>query len=247
MYYYIFEPALQPNGYERITQIKDLLSTLGIAGEMVTPTPGRTVEDLVDLAVAKRYSTIVAVGGSELINRVARAIEPHDTVLGIIPLQKNPDLTSLIGTSEWRSAAHQLKRRRWQPVRLGLLNNTACFLTPAQIQLANTEPYTLTTPDFVIQGKGGTISIAPGSSEKAQEQLAVRIEKPIPRSGLLSSLFGKSKSETSLTTLSVTSLELITDEKAEVVVAGSTLCTTPIHCTSQEKLLRLIVGKGTVE
>ncbi len=38
MYYYIFEPALEAKEYERTSQIKEYLSSLGIAGEMTTAT-----------------------------------------------------------------------------------------------------------------------------------------------------------------------------------------------------------------
>ena len=58
MYYYIFEPPLEAKEYERTAQIKEYLATIGIAGEMTAPTPGRSVEDLIQLAIGKRLSLI---------------------------------------------------------------------------------------------------------------------------------------------------------------------------------------------
>lgn len=53
MYYYIFDPPQGAKEYERTAQIKELLSTLGIAGEMTSPIPGRGVEELVQIAIQK--------------------------------------------------------------------------------------------------------------------------------------------------------------------------------------------------
>lgn len=135
MYYCIFEPPVGPKEYERVAQIKSKLTELGIVGEMATPMPGKTIEQLVSNAVSKRYSTVVAIGGIALINQVVRAVEPYDLVLGIVPLTEHADITTLIGTSTWEAAADQLKRRRCQPVWLGEMNGGISFLTPARLVL----------------------------------------------------------------------------------------------------------------
>lgn len=245
MYYYIFDPPQGAKEYERTAQIKELLSTLGIAGEMTSPIPGKDVEGLVQLAIHKRYSTIVAVGGMELINRVARAIEPHDVVFGIIPSIEHPDITNLIGVSDWKSAAEQLKRRRWQTIRLGLINGQTCFLTPATIMLENHQTFELVTPNFTMQGSGGVITINPLRDADSQSGLIVDIEPlEAPKRGLLSGLFGKKQEMPEESHFTTSELKLTTGEPQPVWVANTNLASTPIVCTTQEKSLKLIVGKG---
>jgi hypothetical protein len=245
MYYYIFDPPQGAKEYERTAQIKELLSNLGIAGEMTSPIPGKAVEDLVQLAVAKRYSTIVAVGGMELINRIARAIEPHDIVFGIIPSMEHPDITELIGVSDWKSAAEQLKRRRWQSVKLGLINGETCFLTAATIMLEKDQVFELVAPGFTIKGMGGMITINPLRNSESASGLVVDIEPlEAPKKGLFSSLFGKKTEMPEESHFTVPKFTLRTNQSQPVWVANTSLAQTPITCTTQEKSLKLIVGKG---
>lgn len=246
MYYYIFEPPREAGEYERTAHIKEYLSTLGIAGEMTSPTPARNIEDLVDLAVAKRYSTIVAVGRIELINQVVRAMEPHDAVLGIIPLMQDPDLAKLIGITDWKDAAQQLKRRRWQSVHLGLINSEACFLTPATLALPPTVSFEMETAHFTAQGNGGLITMVPSFGEEESESgISIRMETEASSSGgFFQSLFGKKKEVPSTSQFFVKEMNLITSQSIPVVVAGGTVTTSPLHCTIQDKPIKLIVGKA---
>ncbi|MEI6477722.1 MAG: hypothetical protein WCO52_01935 [bacterium] len=249
MYYYIFEPPLEAKEYERTAQIKEYLATIGIAGEMTAPTPGRSVEDLIQLAIGKRYSTIIAVGGVELINQVARGLEPHDVVFGIIPFQENPDIELLTGVSAWKEAADALKRRRWQPVRLGLLNQGMCFLTPATVSLPDGAGFTLVSPDFTVKGQGGELSITPLAGEPGQAgRLLIEITHPQPkRKGLLSGLLKQASSLPMDSRFEVEKAELTTEGSHRVMVAGAEFCTTPATYDTQEKPLRLIVSRSTAQ
>lgn len=245
MYYYIFESSLEAKEYERTTQIKEYLSSLGIAGEMTSPSPSRNVEDLVELAVGKRYSTIVAVGGMNLINQVARALEPYSIVFGIIPLNDNLDIGNLIGVTDWKSAVDALKKRRLQSIQQGIINDTICFLTPATVQLSNDQSYSVTTPDFSLSGFGGTISISPGRSiEEKSTDLYLEITKPEKASPGILSFLKKKSSTIEKSSLAVSSLTLETSSPEPVCIAGETFLETPIICTTQEKAIKLIVAKG---
>lgn len=196
----------------------------------------------------KRYSTIVAVGGMELINRVARAIEPFDVVFGIIPTTEHPDLARLVGVADWRAAAEQLKRRRWQAMRLGLINNQVCFLTPATIVLENSTKYHLRTPDFELKGSGGLLTISPVRNvEESPDQGLIIDIQPLPeKKSLLGSLFGGAPKESTESRFTVTELALSTDHPLPVTIAGANLAATPIHCSTQAKVLKIIVAKGGV-
>jgi hypothetical protein len=244
MYYYIFEPPLEAKQYERIAQIKEHLSELGIAGEMTTPSSNRSVAELVELAVAKRYSTIVAVGTIAHINLVARAIEPYDVVLGILEPTATPDITTLVGASDWKAGAEQLKKRRWQPVRLGLINRSLCFITPASIAIPNNKAFTVRTPGFEMRGTGGFMAISPLRGD-GEDMLSLEITYEHERSGLLGSLLNNKQKAPRGSRVVSTTLQIETEAGLPVVVAGSTICTTPILCELQGKALKLIVAKGS--
>ena len=248
MYYYLFEPPEGPKDFERTSQIKEYLSNLGIAGEMNTPQPGKTVEDLVELAVAKRYSTIIAVGGMELINRTAQAILEHDLVFGIIPNNEHPDITRLIGVSDWKSAANQLKRRRFQLVQMGNINGQYSFLTPANIEIPSSGFVEVKSTDINFIASGPcSVSITPtpgGENKLSHMSLEISSGGETEKIGLLKRLFNKVDTRNYNTKLSFPSLSLKTDTARTVTVAGKQLCTTPINCSPHGKSLKLIVGKS---
>ncbi|CAN5200472.1 hypothetical protein BH11PAT4_BH11PAT4_8270 [soil metagenome] len=246
MYYYIFDQPQGANEYQRTAQIKERLGALGIAGEMTTPVPGRSVQDLVHNAVAKRYATIVAVGGIALINQVARAIEPYDLVLGIIPLQENGDINSLIGSATWEDAAEQLKKRRWQSVRLGMMQEGICFLTPATISVPVGMPVSLSTPDFQLTEKNGaeiTVTTVRGESAEVS-RLQVSIVPHALKRGFLKGLMGGTTKAPTESCFTVSEVTIAPTEPLPVHVAGESITVTPLHCSTQEKPVRLIVARG---
>ena len=247
MYYYIFEPPQGSKEHERNAQIKELLSTLGIAGEMVTPIPGRSIEQLVNLAITKRYSTVVAVGGINLINQTARALEPYDAVFGIIPTIEQGDISQLIKVSDWKNAAEQLKRRRFRLFHQGVLNGQTYFLTPATIHVPEECAFTLDTPEFTLKGQGGIITVTPqhiGQAEGVGACLSIDIRPTTTqRGGFLQSLFGRQKQAPQESYFSVSSFGLSTDATLPVQIADTSLISTPITCAMSKKDLKLIVGK----
>lgn len=250
MYYYIFDQPQGSNEYQRTAEIKERLNTLGIAGEMATPTPGKGVQELVQIAVQKRYATIVAVGGITLINQVARAIEPYDVVLGIIPLQENPAIFELIGSDSWQAAADQLKKRRWRHIKLGLMQGDICFLTPATLSTGKDKVMQLKTPDFQLSDADLEITITPLRTEQEQADGALILEmhkQTAKKAGFLEKLRGPVKTAQETSRFYLDSFTLETQEPAQVSVAGEVLTTTPLTCTTQSKPLRLIVARGGAE
>jgi hypothetical protein len=243
MYYYIFEPPLEAKDYERSAQIKEYLSSLGIAGEMTTPSFGKDIPELVRLAVSKRYSTIIAVGGPATINQVARAIAPYDLVFGIVPAREHPDLSRLVGAPDWKGAAEALKRRLVTPVRLGLINGQLGFLTPATIDTKGTT-FTITTPDFSFSDVDGIIRLTPAASSEVEGSLLVEIDYRKETRGLLGGIFSRGPSAPRYSRFVTTQAEIFSLDPCTVEVAGTEICSTPILCQTQEKPIRMIMGKG---
>ena len=68
MYYYIMDSPKNISEKRTQEKIKNILGLLGITGETVTVTPARSIEELTNMGLAKKYSTIVAVGGDRWYN-----------------------------------------------------------------------------------------------------------------------------------------------------------------------------------
>ncbi len=239
MYYYIFDPPAGANEYDRVAKIKERLSSLGIAGEMTTPQPGRSIPELIQNALAKRYATIVAVGGVSLVNQVARAIAPHDLVFGIIPLAENHDLFNLINVTSWEAAAEQLKRRRWVHTQLGVINQEVFFLTPATIQLPRGTTLTAETKDFELTDAScAHVAVTPA------EQLTITLTPHEQKSGgMFSGLLRKKVEPPRVSSFTATEVGIRTATPLPVIVAGSEICQTPITCSTESHKIRLIVGR----
>lgn len=245
MYYYIFDPPGASEDYEVIAKVKAKLSALGIAGEMTSPSPGRGVPELVENALAKRYSTIVAVGGMSLINQIAQIIESLDFVMGIIPIKDNPDIQKLIGATDWESAVDQLKRRRYVSLRMGVINRTECFLTPAVINLPANNTLSIKTKHFEAKADVSKVTITPEKSEEHSSNLIIEMDsEPIKsKKGFFSSLFTKEqKTNPTYSRLFLPQVELTTNLPAKVEVAGVVMAETPIQVEVSSRPIKLIVG-----
>lgn len=242
MYYYVFDPPSGPKEYERTSQIKEYLNQLGIAGEMVQVQPGRSVEQLVATALIKRYSTIIAVGGSELINKMAGALATHDVVFGIIPLVEHEDIRTLIGTTDWKAAADQLKRRRWGVCQMGIFANGAVFLTPAHLDLGATHRFQLSTSTFAIQGSGGSMTVTP-AQDGDDATLLVELQDRTPEKKRWWQQFGKSGTDSPYTKLPLREFSLETFPILSISVAGIEIAKTPTSLRIEQKTLKLIASK----
>src|SRR3989304_6363352 len=123
--------------YGSITS-KDLSGDLGIAGEAVSPSAARTIEELTHLGVVKGYSTIVACGSEMLVNKVITVLATEkmakETVLGIIPDDFNSLLAERLGLKDIFSACNALKYRKLETINLCLIEPNKYFLTEAIIE-----------------------------------------------------------------------------------------------------------------
>jgi len=237
MYYYIFEAQRGPKDYERVAQIKELLFTLGIAGEMASPMPGKSVEALVKGAIAKRYSTVIAVGGIELVNQVAHALEPYDAVFGIIPTHEHPDIAHLIGAETWKTAAENLKRRRWLPIRMGRINESSFFISPVRIDIPCS--FELRGPDYSLTSTDQHITIV------ANSVLDVSFGQEEPtRRNFIQSLFKKQSPSESLSHVQLDQFDLTTEREVSVQIAGIPITVTPSRFSLCDKEVKIIVGRG---
>ncbi len=111
MYYYVLEAPSSRATRQLYQKLRDLLTQLSIAGEMVAASPARSAYELSEMGMEKGYSTIVAVGGDHHVNEIATAVLGR-AVLGVIPVGASNLVTDIIGYTDMREAANALKQRR---------------------------------------------------------------------------------------------------------------------------------------
>ncbi len=245
MYYYIMEPAGKKNAVWQ-EKVKDILGDLGIAGETVTPSPARTIEELATLGLVKGYSTIVAVGSEKIVNKIVDCIinqqEAKDVILGIIPENYNSVMAKKIHVRDLREACNTLKQRKLQTADACLIEPNKYFLTEAVISSPKSRDAYLMTPEIKAGVVFNKITIKPG--------LEIRIfDNSVSPSnmGFFGRLFAKkenSHSESYFRT-KYAKIEAL-DGGAPVMVEDEVIAKTPIICHNKSKVLKIIVSRDSI-
>lgn len=248
MYYYILEPLKGQLNSRNVEKIKDVLGDLGIAGETVTPSSARSIEELAHLGAVKGYSTIVAVGSEALVNKVITVLASEslakDTVLGVIPSDFTSALASRIGVSDLRSACNALKFRKLETMNLGLIEPNKYFLTEAVIESSRNKEIFFSMDK--IQGKASAkkIVIKPGLE-------VILIDQYLEGTTVLKFtrwLFGKKEKDIYTSSFETHRIRFESErENLPIKVSGETIAKTPATFSNRARLLKIIVARDRLK
>lgn len=148
MYYYITEPPRSTAERSTLEKARELLTNLGISGEFVTTSPARSIEELAELGVAKRYSTIVAIGSERLINEVGTLLAGTQYIFGALPLNSPAALELATGISTIEEAAEALKYRRVRDASIARIEPNKYFLSEVRLRTKTAVPIQLTMDSY---------------------------------------------------------------------------------------------------
>ncbi len=247
MYYYIVEP---PKGkfISRTEKIKDILGDLGIAGETVSPSAARTIEELTHLGVIKGYSTIVAVGSEALANKVITALAMEKTaseiVLGVIPDDFNLALAKKIGINDLRSACEVLKHRRLSTVDVCLIEPNKYFITSAEITANRNMEIYFSFEKVKGRALSDNILIKPG--------LEIYFHDRNLEGGttikFYNWLFGKKRDDIFSSNFKTKRIRIEAENaNLPVKVSGEIVAKTPVTLHNRSKVLKIIVARDKIK
>lgn len=245
MYYYIMEPAGK-KGVVWQEKVKNILGNIGIAGETVTPSPARTVEELASLGIVKGYSTIVAVGSEKIVNTIVNTIisqnDNKEVVLGIIPEDYNSVLAKKIRVTNVDDACNALKSRKLETADACFIEPNKYFLTEAVIESQKPLDAYLITPQIKAGVVLNKLYIRPGLEIEILDHSAVE-EKP----GFLSRFFGKKASSSGRSYFRSKTIKIdAPDGGVPVKVENEVIAKTPIICHNRPKALKIIVARDNI-
>ncbi len=246
MYYYIMEPP-KAKIVSRQEKIKDILGNLGIAGETVSPSAARTIEELTNLGIVKGYSTIVAVGPESLVNKVITVLatqkEVKNIVLGIIPNDFNSQLARKIGVKDINSACNALKQRKLEAIDLCLIEPNKFFLTEATIDTFFNQEVFFAVDNYKGAALTNKILIKPGLEvffyDKNLKGSAV--------SGFTRWLFGKKEKDIYSSYFSTKKIRIESNNALALKVSGETIVKTPFVVSNRSRLLKIIVARDIIK
>lgn len=240
MYYYILESAQSRAVRQQYQRLRDILTNLGIVGEIVVASPARTPEELTVMGIEKGYSTIVAVGGDYHINAVAASLIGR-SVLGIIPINAGREITELIGVSELRGAAESLKHRRLSEVSTVLIEPDIPIFLQARIYSAK-----LAKISLVIDNKLRAYTYFNELIVNRALEIFLASEHRVEKKKLWGIFTVGGDVIRSESLFHARSLKIVTDPELTMTIAGQQIATTPLQLRLVPNSLKIITKRGTI-
>lgn len=158
MYYYIFEQSSNNTQKKLNRKIKELCADAGIAGESVSPSPARTIDELAQIGSSKGYSTVVAVGQDNFFNKVASSLinhalhtktTDHKIILGFVPWYPEKSfIAKMFGIVSHVQAVETLKFRKLTPIIPAVISPHKFFISPIKIKTPRRSQIRIVTSDF---------------------------------------------------------------------------------------------------
>ena len=245
MYYYIAEPITTKAEKKKIEDIQSILSQLGIAGEFAIASPARSVEENLELAFKKGFTTIVGIGSDALANQIASTILHagyQQAALGFIPLSPSQVLWQMIGTNTVKDACQQLRTRFVVSADALQLSPERALITDAVIHLPSPVRFLLHYRGSVIQGEFTDALIERIGKVTLTDRT---YQSPQARRSFFEQLFGSSKPSlsTATTIIQAPRWQLETETPCNITVDNLVVAQTPLDAITKPKALKLITKR----
>lgn len=231
----------------RQEKIKDILGDLGIAGETVSPSAARSIEELAHLGIIKGYSTIVAVGPDSLINKVITVLatqkESQEVVLGIIPDDLHSQIALKIGIKDLTDACEALKNRKLETIDLCFLEPNKYFITDATIETFSNQEIYFSVDNLKGKAKIFKVVIKPGLEVFFNDKtLQAR-----PLTSFWRWLIGRKEKDIYSSFFKTKRLRIESQNTLSLKVSGQTIAKTPITIHNRIRSLKIIVARDRIK
>jgi diacylglycerol kinase family enzyme len=245
MYYYIIDP---PKGLQtaKIAQrLQELVTPMGISGEISIATPARSAEELTYMGIDKGYTTLIAVGGEELANTVATILmnESREKIaFGIIPLNAGYLIPSMIGVAnnDIRMGVEVIKQRHLDLVDLVQIGTKRFMFTEAVIAAARKVKMILEIDQlYKVELEADYLHLS--------NDLILTVQAADPQTMFKKtlSLIGLNASAESISSqFHGKQMRLVAHEPVPVLVAGQVVAKTPTTFTRVQGALKLITPRA---
>jgi len=241
MYGYIYDVFLSDSRYEKeLIQIENSLTDFGLKGTIIRLSLINNIGHAVQDLLHKGVTTIVAVGGDQLVSKVIDYADQFDGItLGIIPIGQHQMLASLFGVPSSAQACATLAARNVRPISLGKINN-AYFIYSVVLE----DPSTIITCD-------GQFSITPTTDQAIVSVHNLYSQEELKKIGSLSVMitpmgeksFLKKRTPTQPTVIKSQLVQIMKPQNIRVVVDGQKIMKTPVTIEVVPKKVQVIMGK----
>lgn len=249
MYYYLQESTSNWNERKLQEKLKKLVGQFGIAGEAVSPSPARTIDELVTIGLEKNYSTFVGVGTDLFLNKVASSLinqrvrfGGERVVLGLVPTNFQGDIALWLGYRSIEDAAAALKSRKVASVDVPVIEPSKYFIAPLRIKGTKTFSIKLATAGYTIDTQAASLSI--------DRNLSVMISGTPSQNQLMGRLrhffTGKNSENIADSKLHSSQLRIETLDTIPVYLHSEMIAKTPVSLRIVPQALNLIMERGSI-
>lgn len=249
MYYYLQESTSNWNERKLQEKLKKLVGQFGIAGESVSPSPARTIDELVTIGLEKNYSTFVGVGSDLFCNKVASSLlnqrgnfGGERVVLGLVPTNLQGEIAAWLGYRSIEDAAAALKSRKVTAVDVPVVEPSKYFIVPLRIKGAGVFSVKLATTGYTIDTQATSLMI--------DRNLRVKISGAPDPNQLVNRLkhffTGKQTENAADSYIRSSQLRVETLDTIPVYLNTEMIAKTPISLRIAPQALNLIMERGTI-
>lgn len=249
MYYYLEEHTSNWSERKLQEKLKKLVGQFGIAGETVSPSPARTIDELVTIGLEKNYSTFVGVGSDLFLNKVTSSIinqrvrfSADRVVLGLVPTNQQGDIAQWLGYASVEDAAMALKSRKVALVDVPVIEPTKYFIAPLKIRAAKPFSIKLITTGYTLDTQASAVAI--------DRTLKVTISGSAGPSQLMQKIrqffTGTANINPAESRLSSKALTIETLDNIPVYLSSEMIAKTPVSLKIVPHVLNLITERGSM-
>jgi diacylglycerol kinase family enzyme len=245
MYYYIVDPTPNTNAARVAQKLQELITPMGISGEISVANPARSAEELTYMGIDKGYTTIVAVGGEQLANTIATILlnESREKIaFGVIPLNAGALLPQMIGVAnnDMRAGAEAIKRRHLDLIDMVQIGSKQFMLTEA----------------YIVASRRLKMTIEVDQMYKAEVEadyahvsndlvLTIQLQQPTGFMQRTLSMIGIQNKEAATTSqFHGKQIRMLAHEPLPIVIAGHVVAKTPTTFTRIPAALKLITSRA---
>lgn len=249
MYYYLFEPTNQSSIKRWQARLKEKLINGGIGGEFISPSPARTIDELMLMGLDKGYSTTVAIGSDLFVNKVASSLILHSVkrdkeriVLGFIyhPREESYFQNQLYLRHD-NDIIAVLKARYLTTIPVGYIHPNKFFISPIQINQPSEFTCRLITDSYKATVETNQLILTPsGIITVTPRQPKWRLVK------YLRHILGGDLVDHQ-STFAITEANLTSEEPLPVKLCGEVIAKTPITISITSNILYFITNRDRFE
>jgi diacylglycerol kinase family enzyme len=255
MYYYIYDSFLSDKKYTpTLHRIEARLMDLGINGRTERLSLLKSLREIVEEAVQKGATTVVAVGNDETISKIISFLPNLSVTLGIIPVGQNNHIAQILGIPENEEACNTLSARITEKIDLGKAND---FYFISSLQIPAQKEIVIDCGNYFISplSDQGNINIC-NFDNTLTSRATGQAGPSNPKDGVLEAVFSETPKQSGL--FGIFKKEFSRDsvfpfkkmkikcakECLPVIADGQITIKTPVTVEVAPKKLRVIVGKN---